>query len=48
MTHPELTREILQSDPRHSGYGQMALGEKFGISRITIRKLVRRETWKHL
>jgi hypothetical protein len=30
------------------GYGQEALGSQFGIHRINIRKIVRRETWKHI
>jgi hypothetical protein len=28
--------------------GQTALGKKFGVHRIAIRKIVRGETWKHL
>lgn len=30
------------------GYGQQALSKRFGVHRIAIRKIVRREMWKHL
>jgi hypothetical protein len=30
------------------GFGQQALGEQFGLHRVNIRKIVRRETWKHV
>jgi hypothetical protein len=30
------------------GSGQISLGKKFGVTRIAIRKIVMRQTWKHL
>ena len=39
-------RNLYQKGVR--GFGQQALGQRFGVHRIAIRKIVRREMWKHL
>jgi hypothetical protein len=41
-------REILLTHSQKRGFGCKALAKKFGVDKMTIKRVIRRETWTHI